>query len=249
MSSGFVTEAEAAEQRQRRQEEWERVRQPEDPLERPEEPYDGRSLYERLKQNKDKKDMEYEEAHKLKNLIRGLDDDEVHFLELVDAHKMNAERQQMRDEELELEDFRNRVEKLQEESVDKKLQAELKTTAKSGGASAGRSTQKSLLGQGIKRKNGEQPTTSKVAKNAEGEVPQTTAEEAVKESPVKTTNTTLTTNKYDQGALKCIAVLPGIGSYTESSDSEASTDEEEPDLCSKTDLCGRKIPKKKQCTE
>lgn len=60
-----MTEAEATEQRQRRQEEWERVRQPEDPLERPEEPYDGRSLYERLKQNKDKKDMEFEEAHKL----------------------------------------------------------------------------------------------------------------------------------------------------------------------------------------
>lgn len=138
MSSGFVTEAEAAEARKRRQEEWERVRQPEDPLERPEESYDGRSLYERLKDNKTKKDMEYEEAHKLsmllrllyrihlhlrfpksENLIRGLDDDEVQFLELVDAHKINTERQQMRDEELELKDFRNRVEKLQEESVDK----------------------------------------------------------------------------------------------------------------------------------
>ncbi|XP_017124530.1 PSME3-interacting protein [Drosophila elegans] len=251
MSSGFVTEAEAAEQRQRRQEEWERVRQPEDPLERPEEPYDARSLYERLKQNKDKKDMEYEEAHKLKNLIRGLDDDEVQFLELVDAHKMNAERQQMRDEELELKDFRNRVEKLQEESVDKKLQAELKTTAKSAGASAGRNSQKSLLGQGIKRKNGELPTTSKVAKIADDEVvPSATEAESKVPSEKATTNTTLTTNKYDQGALKCIAVLPGIGSYTESSDSEASTDDEEPvDLCSRTDLCGRKIPKKKQCTE
>lgn len=65
MSSGFVTESEAAETRQRRQEEWERVRQPEDPLERPEEPYDGRSLYDRLKEQKTKKDMEFEEAHKL----------------------------------------------------------------------------------------------------------------------------------------------------------------------------------------
>ncbi|EDW48318.1 PSME3-interacting protein [Drosophila sechellia] len=249
MSSGFVTEAEATEQRQRRQEEWERVRQPEDPLERPEEPYDGRSLYERLKQNKDKKDMEFEEAHKLKNLIRGLDDDEVQFLELVDAHKIHAERQQMRDEELELKDFRNRVEKLQEESVDKKLQAELKTTAKSAGASVGRSTQKTLLGQGIKRKNGELPTTSKVAKITENEVEQAATNEATKEPVDKTTNTTLTTNKYNQGALKCIAILPGIGSYTESSDSEASTDEEEPSICSRTDLCGRKIPKKKQCSE
>lgn len=65
MSSGFVTESEAAEARQRRQEEWERVRQPEDPMERPEEPYDGRSLYDRLKEQKTKKDMEFEEAHKL----------------------------------------------------------------------------------------------------------------------------------------------------------------------------------------
>lgn len=65
MSSGFVTESEAAEARKRRQEEWERVRQPDDPMERPEEPYDGRSLYERLKEQKTKKDMEYEEAHKL----------------------------------------------------------------------------------------------------------------------------------------------------------------------------------------
>jgi hypothetical protein len=32
MSSGFITEAEAAEARQKRQEEWERVRKPEDPL-------------------------------------------------------------------------------------------------------------------------------------------------------------------------------------------------------------------------
>lgn len=30
-----------------------------------EEPYDNRSLYEKLKEQKDKKDYEYEEAHKL----------------------------------------------------------------------------------------------------------------------------------------------------------------------------------------
>lgn len=33
--------------------------------ERPEEPYDGRSLFERLKEQRDKKDLEYEETHKL----------------------------------------------------------------------------------------------------------------------------------------------------------------------------------------
>lgn len=93
MSSGFVTESEINEARQRRQEEWEKVRQPDEPLgtlfinfkkilifsrclfisfntlERPEEPYDGRSLFDRLKEQKMKKDMEYEEAHKLSYLL------------------------------------------------------------------------------------------------------------------------------------------------------------------------------------
>ncbi|KAJ3638762.1 hypothetical protein MTP99_002096 [Tenebrio molitor] len=83
----FITEAEAAEARQKRQEEWERVRKPEDPLVRPEEPYDHRSLYERLQEQKQKKDLEYEEAQKLKNMIKGLDDDEIEFLDLVDRTK------------------------------------------------------------------------------------------------------------------------------------------------------------------
>lgn len=34
-------------------------------LERPDEPYDSRSLYDRLQEQKQKKDLEYEEAHKL----------------------------------------------------------------------------------------------------------------------------------------------------------------------------------------
>lgn len=106
MSSGFVTETELAEARQKRQEEWEKVRQPDEPLgkthsqfylifssdewlpndrmilskkteifsfrqlltEMPEEPYDGRTLYDRLKEQRDKKDLEFEESHKLSKL-------------------------------------------------------------------------------------------------------------------------------------------------------------------------------------
>lgn len=34
-----------------------------------EEPYDSRSLYEKLKEQKDKKDYEYEEAHKLSECL------------------------------------------------------------------------------------------------------------------------------------------------------------------------------------
>jgi len=98
----FVTEKSIEEKRKLRQEEWERVRKPEDPKEVPEEVFDGRSLYDRLKEQKDKKveiliniamillfyfskqDAEWDEAHKLKNMVRGLDSEEADFLEFVD---------------------------------------------------------------------------------------------------------------------------------------------------------------------
>lgn len=48
-------------------------------------------------------------------------------------------------------------------------------------------------------------------------------------------------SKYDEGALKCIGILPGIGEYRESSDSEKSTDtDEEYDFCD-YDWMGRKM--------
>lgn len=52
----------------------------------------------------------------LENLIRGLDDDEVQFLDLVDRTKMNAEKQQQIEEQKEIEEFRQRVALLQEEA-------------------------------------------------------------------------------------------------------------------------------------
>lgn len=95
MSSGFVSEKELDEKRQKRQEEWEKVRTAEQPLgekhtclclsvflrclhislpiefffsEAPEEVYDHRSLFERLEEQRKKKDDEFEEAHKLSEL-------------------------------------------------------------------------------------------------------------------------------------------------------------------------------------
>lgn len=112
-------------------------------IERPEEPYDSRSLFDRLKEQRDKKDLEFEETHKLsrfqlnncqlnwlwwkyydlafpstENLVRGLDDDEVDFLDIVDKAKMDAERRQQIEEKNELRDFRQRVATLQENSID-----------------------------------------------------------------------------------------------------------------------------------
>ncbi|MGH0125839.1 UNVERIFIED_CONTAM: hypothetical protein FKN15_074259 [Acipenser sinensis] len=60
----FESETEIEEKRKKRQEEWEKVRKPEDPEECPEEVYDPRSLFDRLQEQKDKKQQEYEEQFK-----------------------------------------------------------------------------------------------------------------------------------------------------------------------------------------
>ncbi|PIO76935.1 hypothetical protein TELCIR_00985 [Teladorsagia circumcincta] len=64
MSSGFVSSEELEEQRRRRQEEWERVRKPEDPKEAPEPEVCNKSLYEQLRDNKEAKQAEIDEAKK-----------------------------------------------------------------------------------------------------------------------------------------------------------------------------------------
>ena len=84
MASGFVTETELEERKKIRQEEWERVRKPDDPETAPEEPIDNRSLWERLEEQKQKKQMDWDEEHKFKNQFRGLNDDEVDFLDKID---------------------------------------------------------------------------------------------------------------------------------------------------------------------
>ncbi|XP_076659375.1 PSME3-interacting protein isoform X2 [Halictus rubicundus] len=147
MSSGFISEAEIAEQRRTRQQEWERVRTADQPLEVPEEPCDPRSLYERLQEQKNKRDAEYEEAHKLKNMIKGLDDDEVEFLDLVDRTKLEEERKKNLEEEKEIRDFKAAVASLQEKSLNDKLKQELKNPqiANKNVSSGSRTSQLKLL--------------------------------------------------------------------------------------------------------
>lgn len=53
----------------------------------------------------------------LENMIRGLDDDEVDFLELVDRTKLAEERRQFIEEAREIEEFRSKVSTLQCETT------------------------------------------------------------------------------------------------------------------------------------
>lgn len=55
-------------------------------------------------------------------MIKGLDDDEIEFLDYIDRTKLAADRRKNIEEEKELNDYRNRVASLQEKSVDVKSQ-------------------------------------------------------------------------------------------------------------------------------
>lgn len=224
MSSGFITESEVQEVRKKRQEEWERVRKAEDPIERPEQPSDNRSLFDKLQEQKQKKDMEYEEAHKLKNMIKGLDDDEIEFLDLVDRSKMAADRKKNLEEQKELCDYRNRVATLQEKSLDQKIQAEMsKSKPKS---QINRKSQIKLLQGAVVKKS--EPKKRKISES----------ETEVKDNITTPCNTGLT----------CIGILPGLGCYNDSSsdedESSSDFDEDIHDGNVKKDLLGRKIIKK-----
>lgn len=59
-------------------------------------------------------------------MIKGLDDDEVEFLDLVDRTKLEEERKKNLEEEKEMRDFKAAVASLQEKSLDEKLKQELK---------------------------------------------------------------------------------------------------------------------------
>lgn len=55
----------------------------------------------------------------VENLIRGLDDDEINFLDIVDKAKLEAEKRQQIQDKNELLEFRERVASLQEQTIDK----------------------------------------------------------------------------------------------------------------------------------
>ncbi|KAH0535539.1 PSME3-interacting protein isoform X1 [Cotesia glomerata] len=232
MSSGFVSEAELAEQRKARQEEWERVRTAEDPIERPEEKYDPRPLYEKLQEQKNKRDLEYEEAHKLKNMIKGLDDDEVEFLDLVDRKKLEEERKKKEEEAQELRDFKKAVASLQDKIQEERLKSELKPLS-TGSKTAGKHSQvKVLAGVVVNR-----PDKSGSSQGTKRKLSETDTND---DSPKKEIKTAQPTSQ--SVGMKCIGILPGIGSYNDSSDTDCSSDSEaEYANPVKYDLLGRKI--------
>jgi hypothetical protein len=68
--------------------------------------YDPRTLFERLKANKDAKQEAFDEKMKLSNQFRGLDDGETEFLQEVEREKRAAELAKEEETKREMEEFR-----------------------------------------------------------------------------------------------------------------------------------------------
>jgi len=173
MASGFVTETEIEEKKRVRQEEWDKVRKPDDPEAAPEEPVDNRSLWERLEEQKQKKQMDWDEEHKFKNQIRGLNDDEVDFLDKIDDIRTDVERKRILDERKELEDFEKRQQELREKELLERLEIEKKSVIKKPSninQSTNKNSQMKLLVGAVKRKSektNDEPKKTKVGNESD----------------------------------------------------------------------------------
>lgn len=249
MSSGFISETEIASQKLKRQEEWEKVRTAEQPIEAPEEEYDPRSLFDRLKEQKDKKEFEYEEAHKLKNMIKGLDDDEVEFLDLVDKSKFEEEKRKYLEESKALNEFRMKRACLEEENLEQRIRNEIKSSKPAVNNSSNKISSQSKLLAGALVKKSSPPLaqndkgTKRKLEDQDDKKASCDSKKLANESSSAASVSDSTSSSQSAEMLQCVGVLPGIGDYDHSSDSNGSSSDFESEPL--RDLCGRKIVKKK----
>lgn len=173
----------------------------------------------------------------VENMIKGLDDDEIEFLDLVDRTKLAADRKKNMEEEKELNDYRNRVATLQEKSLEEKIHSEINVGKPK--LINNRSSQTQMLKGVVVKK-----TDSRKRKIDTEEVGvENKPEVEIEEPETKQSNTE---NKHvTNTGLTCIGILPGLGYYNDSS-SDSSDIENEFPVKIQTDMLGRKILKKEK---
>lgn len=162
MSHRFISETDIESNKAKLKEAWDATRGENDPAEPPEEPPpDNRSLFHRLEEQKLKKQEEYDDAHKLKNMVRGLEDDEVQFLDLVDQTKMEQEKKVREEEVSALSEFRKRRAEM-ELARSSELVASVQTSSGSTVPKPAKNSQKLLLSAVVKRKSDHSEMTASV---------------------------------------------------------------------------------------
>ncbi|KAJ9578014.1 hypothetical protein L9F63_025127, partial [Diploptera punctata] len=188
-------------------------------------------------------------SYDLKNMIKGLDDDEVEFLDLVDRSKLEQERRKCAEEAREIKDFRDAVATLQEKSLEERINTEIRSRPPPPtGATSGRNSQTRLLAGAVVRKRPAETSQSSDDKKSRMDDKVSMVE---KSSESSEDTTRKRKDREDEEAhngdvvgvgMRCIGILPGLGLYPDSSDSEQSSDTDQ-ELVSSIgyDLLGRKV--------
>jgi len=226
----FISEAEVEEKKRKRQEEWEKVRQPDQPKEAPpDEPEDPRCLFERLKEQKDMQQAEHDEKYQLKNQVRGLEEDEAHFLQVVSRRQEELVKEREEEENELLEEYHksqaNQVLVVSAEKPDHKPTSS-SWVPRLGVDLKSKSTQSVLVAGAVKRKRSSNESTEHNGKILKGDDCELARGDARKGgADVTTADESAVDNSLGHStAATVVAILPGIGSYTDSSESDSSSD-------------------------
>ncbi|KHJ75021.1 hypothetical protein OESDEN_25363 [Oesophagostomum dentatum] len=158
----------------------------------------NKSLYEQLRDNREAKQAEIDEAKKFKNMIRGIDEDESDFLARVDEMKSQEMRRAKKEEEDAIREAA--IARSQQNLVEPPTVSQLKVLPTDNKPQ--KSKQAAILSTAIKRKstssNGES-TSEKVPRPSENATNGRSAAPSVAQPAVS--------------AMKVIGTIPGIGTY------------------------------------
>jgi len=190
-----------------------------------------------------KKQEEFEESKKLKHLIKGLDNDELSFLEMVDNNKIQLETQRWKEEVSAIDEYKRAVAHLNSEEQEKRLQEfkndillkDKKIASSSGfsidknaNKSIKKSSQSALLANVVRKRTQSDSSEDKSPKKPKNEITDTNESKDSNVISSETSNKSEESSTKAGPTIKCIGILPGLGLYasSDSSDSENSSNSE-----------------------
>ncbi|KAH3772069.1 PSME3-interacting protein-like [Dreissena polymorpha] len=236
----FESQSEVDEKKRKRQEEWEKVRKPEDPEEAPEQPVDNRCLYDKLEEQRLKKQEEFEEKVAFRNQVRRLDEDEVDFLDFCSErqHEINDERKQ-EERQIITEMKDSRVLKIEEKASLSKTDDKKQKVASNQGS---KKSQMALLAGAVKRKSvDDKDSTKKLKTEADDKEDKQSETAAVQSTQPLSQHAAVQNGEHASNRRSpsdCVArvvavlpaALPGITDYDDSSDSLSSSSDSDVDF-------------------
>lgn len=232
----FETENEIEEKKKKRQEEWEKVRKPDDPEECPEEPVDNRCLYDKLEEQRLKKQEEIDEQYALKNQVKGLDEDESKFLEFVENRQEEISKERRKEEDEILAEMKeSQVVRTVEMKTEEKRVKSASTTQ------SNKRSQSKLLAGAVKRKGSEDNSPAKKSKSEVEPCSSSAADTKDRSSESNSipnvegaqpsAESTQAPNSQVSTVIGILpSALPGLGQYSDSSDSESSSSDSDCDI-------------------